>query len=88
MGARRGRLWRQVRPHLAAGLAGGLLSLVAYGLVLWAQTRGALAPIAALRESSVIVGAVIATVLFGERFARCPIAATPLVAAGVVLVTL
>jgi drug/metabolite transporter (DMT)-like permease len=86
--ARRGLLWRQVRPHLAAGLAGGLLSLAAYGLVLWAQTRGALAPIAALRESSVIVGAVIATVLFGERFGRWRIAATVLVVAGVVLVTL
>ncbi|MCW2793501.1 MAG: EamA-like transporter family protein [Nocardioides sp.] len=86
--ARRGRLWRQVRPHLLAGLAGGLLSLVAYGLVLWAQTRGALAPIAALRETSVIVGAVIGTVLFGERFGRWRIAATVLVAAGVVLITL
>ncbi|HEY6745833.1 MAG TPA: DMT family transporter [Mycobacteriales bacterium] len=86
--ARRGRLWPQVRPHLAAGSAGGLLSLAAYGLVLWAQTRGALAPIAALRESSVIVGAVIATVLFGERFGRWRIAATVLVATGVVLVTL
>ena len=86
--ARRGLLWRQVRPHLATGPAGGLLSLAAYGLVLWAQTRGALAPIAALRESSVIVGAVIATVLFGERFGRWRIAATVLVAAGVVLVTI
>jgi drug/metabolite transporter (DMT)-like permease len=86
--ARRGLLWRQVRPHLWAGLVGGLLSLTAYGLVLWAQTRGALAPIAALRESSVIVGAVIATVLFGERFGRWRIAATVLVAAGVVLVTI
>lgn len=86
--ARRGLLWRQVRPHLWAGLAGGLLSLAAYGLVLWAQTRGALAPIAALRESGVIVGAVIGTVLFGERFGRWRIAATMLVAAGVVLVTI
>ena len=86
--ARRGRLWGQVRPHLALGLLGGLLSLAAYALVLWAQTRGALAPVAALRESSVIVGAVIATVVFGERFGRWRIAATVLVAAGVVLVTL
>ncbi len=85
---RRGQLWRQVRPHLLAGLAGGILSLAAYGLVLWAQTRGALAPIAALRESSVVVGAVIGAVLFGERFGRWRIAATVLVAGGVVLVTL
>jgi drug/metabolite transporter (DMT)-like permease len=86
--ARRGRLWCRARPHLVAGLAGGLLSLTAYGLVLWAQTRGALAPIAALRESSVIVGAVIGTVVFGERFGRWRIAATVLVATGIILVTL
>src|SRR4029450_10831035 len=30
----RGRkLWAQTRPHLAAGIGGGVLSLVAYGLV-------------------------------------------------------
>jgi drug/metabolite transporter (DMT)-like permease len=86
--ARRGRLWGQLRPHLLAGLAGGLLSLTAYGLVLWAQTRGALAPIAALRETSVIVGAVIGAVVFGERFGPWRVAATVLVAGGVILVTL
>ena len=85
---RRRLLWGQVRPHLVAGLTAGALSLVAYGLVLWAQTRGALAPIAALRETSVIVGAVIGTVVFGERFGRWRITATVLVVAGVVLVTL
>jgi drug/metabolite transporter (DMT)-like permease len=85
--ARRGVLWRQARPHLLAGLSAGLLSLAAYALVLAAQTRGALAPIAALRETSVIVGAVIGAVLFGERFGRWRIAATVLVAVGVILVT-
>jgi drug/metabolite transporter (DMT)-like permease len=86
--ARRGRLWRQARPHLTAGLAAGGLSLIAYALVLWAQTRGALAPIAALRETSVIVGAVIGAVLFKERFGRWRIAATILIAGGVILINL
>jgi drug/metabolite transporter (DMT)-like permease len=86
--ARRARLAHEVRPHLLLGLLGGTLSLAAYGLVLWAQTRGALAPVAALRETSVVVGAVIGAVFFGERFGRWRIAATVLVAAGVVLVTL
>ncbi|MBL1117115.1 EamA family transporter [Streptomyces sp. 110] len=49
---RRGTLLRQLRPVAARGLLGGLLSVAAYGLVLWAQTRAELAPIAALRESS------------------------------------
>jgi drug/metabolite transporter (DMT)-like permease len=85
---RRGRLWQHMRPHLFAGLAGGVLALAAYGLVLWAQTRGPLAPIAALRETSVIIGAVIGAVVFHERFGRWRIAATVLVAAGVLLINL
>jgi drug/metabolite transporter (DMT)-like permease len=70
---------------LGSGLAAGALSVLAYGLVLWAQTRGDLAPIAALRETSVIFGAIIGTVAFRERFGRFRIAATVLVTAGIVL---
>jgi drug/metabolite transporter (DMT)-like permease len=73
------------RRVLVSGLAAGALAVLAYGLVLWAQTRGALAPIAALRETSVIFGAVIGTVVFREPFGRWRIAATVLVAAGVLL---
>ncbi|MGB6571198.1 MAG: hypothetical protein WBF20_05940, partial [Trebonia sp.] len=54
------------RRVLWSGLLAGGLSVLAYGLVLWAQTRGDLAPIAALRETSVIFGAVIGTVVFHE----------------------
>src|SRR5439155_27018018 len=86
--ARREKLWSQVRPHAVSGLTGGALSMVAYGLVLWAQTRGALAPIAALRETSVIFGAIIGTLVFREPFGRTRIAATVLVAAGIGLLTL
>ena len=84
--ARREKLWVQARPHLAAGLAGGVASIIAYGLVLWAQTRGALAPIAALRETSVIIGAIIGALVFRERFGRWRIVATVLVAGGVALI--
>jgi drug/metabolite transporter (DMT)-like permease len=85
----RGRkLFTQARPHLRAGLAGGVLSLAAYALVLWAQTHGALAPIAALRETSVIIGAVIAATVFHEPFGRWRITAAVLVAGGVLLISL
>jgi drug/metabolite transporter (DMT)-like permease len=82
---RRDVLLKQPRRILLAGLAAGALSVLAYGLVLWAQTRGALAPIAALRETSVIFGAIIATLVFREPFGRTRITATVLVAAGIVL---
>ncbi|MFG2959683.1 EamA family transporter [Streptomyces sp. NPDC048291] len=50
---RRGELLTAARPFAVLGLSGALLSVFAYGLVLWAQTRAELAPVAALRESSV-----------------------------------
>lgn len=82
---RRRKLWLQARPHMVVGLAGGVASIAAYGLVLWAQTRGALAPIAALRETSVIIGAIIGAAVFHERFGRWRIVATVLVAGGIVI---
>lgn len=76
-------LWRQIRPVWLIGVAGGAMSVAAYGLVLWAQTRGALAEVAALRESSIIAGALIGTLLFKESFGRARILATCAVAAGI-----
>jgi drug/metabolite transporter (DMT)-like permease len=67
---------------------GGALGWASYALVLWAQTRGALAAVAALRETSVVVAAVLGTLFFGERFGRRRIVATLLVAAGIVLLNL
>jgi drug/metabolite transporter (DMT)-like permease len=85
---RPGLLARQPPRVWLAGTGGGVLSLAAYALVLWAQTRGALAAIAALRETSIVVAAVIGSVCFHERFGRQRIAATVLVAGGIVLLNL
>ncbi|MFC9795897.1 EamA family transporter [Streptomyces sp. NPDC127584] len=81
--ARRAALLPQLRPYAARGLLGALLSVCAYGLVLWAQTRAPLAPVAALRESSIIVGAAIGAVLFKERFGGPRVAAAGLMAVGI-----
>lgn len=65
---RRGRrLPAAVRESAAAGLTGGAISIAAYTIVLWAQTSGALAPIAALRETSIVFGALIGAAFLGER---------------------
>jgi drug/metabolite transporter (DMT)-like permease len=71
---------------LAAG--SGAMAMLAYGLVLWAQAHGALAAVAALRESSVVVAAVLGVVIFREPLGRVRIAASVAVAAGVVLLAL
>ncbi|MBE8473927.1 EamA family transporter [Streptomyces justiciae] len=79
----RGQLLAELRPFAAVGLLGAALSVAAYGLVLWAQTKAELAPIAALRESSIIVGAAIGAVFFKERFGAPRIVAAGLLVAGI-----
>jgi drug/metabolite transporter (DMT)-like permease len=74
--------WRVVR----IGLLAGLVSLVAYGAVLWAQTEAPLGEVAALRETSVITGAAIGAVMLKERFGARRVAAAALVAAGILLI--
>ena len=83
---RRRQLWDQPLTLRLRGLLAGALSLLAYGLVLWAQTRGQLAPVAALRETSVIFGAIIGTVFFKEQFGRRRVIAAVIVAAGILLI--
>ncbi|MFE5094712.1 EamA family transporter [Streptomyces sp. NPDC056638] len=80
---RRAELLPALGPFAVRGLLGAALSVTAYGLVLWAQTRAALAPIAALRESSIIVGAAIGTLFFKERFGAPRIAAAGLMVVGI-----
>ena len=81
-------LLARMRERLPVGLAAGALSLTAYGLVIWAQRRGALAVVAALRETSVLVAAVIGGVAFGERFGRRRVVAAGFITAGIVLLNL
>jgi drug/metabolite transporter (DMT)-like permease len=82
---RRGELAAQLRPVAARGLTAGALSVLAYGLVLWAQTRAPLAPVAALRESSIIAGAAIGALFFKERFGTPRVAASVLMVGGIAL---
>ncbi|WP_406727152.1 DMT family transporter [Streptomyces sp. GD-15H] len=79
----RGGTTALLRPYAALGLLGAALSVTAYALVLWAQTRAPLAPVAALRESSIIVGAGIGALFFRERFGAPRIAAAGLLVVGI-----
>lgn len=87
--ARRGpALLTTLRPLYGRGLAGGLLSLLAYGLVVWAQSRGDLSTIAALRETSIVFGALIGAVVFRERLGHRRITASLTVLAGIAVLQL
>jgi drug/metabolite transporter (DMT)-like permease len=84
----RGRLDRRLLPDVPAGLTAGGISVLAYGIVVWAQTHGPLALVSALRETSVISAALIATLLFKEPFARRRLLPSIAVVLGIVLIAL
>ncbi|MDP6564616.1 MAG: EamA family transporter [Alphaproteobacteria bacterium] len=71
--------------HWRGGLAGGVLSTVAYGLVIWAMSQTPLALVTSLRETSVIIAAGIGTLVLGEPFGRRRILAACLVVLGIAL---
>jgi len=55
------------RGQHALGVAAGMISLVGYGIVLWAQTKAPLGVVSALRETGVIWAALIGVLIFKER---------------------
>ncbi|WP_079203533.1 EamA family transporter [Pseudomonas sp. CC6-YY-74] len=79
-------LGRHARQHWRMSVFGGLTYCAAYALVLWAMTLENVAKIAALRESSVIIGAVIATLLFKEPFGHRRLIAAITVTLGIILI--
>jgi len=68
------------------GAAAAALSMLAYGLVIWAQTRAPLTLVSALRETSVISAALIAALVFREPVARRRILPAIAVAIGILLI--
>jgi drug/metabolite transporter (DMT)-like permease len=77
-----------VKRSGARGAVGGLMATFGYSLVLWAYSLGAVAPIAALRETSTILAALIGTILLGEPFGARRVAAAAVVAIGIVTLNL
>lgn len=80
-----GRFDRRV---IVAGLIGGGCAAVAYGLVLYVKTFAPLGAVSAVRESSVIIAALIGVVVFGERPWRGRLIAAGFVAVGIVFLAL
>jgi drug/metabolite transporter (DMT)-like permease len=74
--------------HAPLGLLGGLLSLLSYGAVVWAQSLGSLALVSALRETSVLFAGAIGALFFAERFSRLRMAVTAVAVGGIVLLQL
>lgn len=80
-------LWKPVVDQpLAVGtsLVGGLVSLAAYGIVIWALQSGAMGTVSALRETSVVFAVLIGRVFLRESVSAARWLACVVVAAGAV----
>lgn len=77
-----------LRPHLARGISVGILSAVAYSVVLWAMTVAPAALVAAVRETSILFAALIGRGLLGESISRFRWFGVALTFAGLVAVRL
>ncbi len=70
------------------GLVGGAMVMASYGTALWAMTRAPIGAVAALRETSVLFGTLIAVAFMGERFNPTRLLATLTIFAGLVAMRL
>ncbi|MFC3111041.1 EamA family transporter [Undibacterium arcticum] len=75
------------RSHWRIGMIAGMLSVGAYGISLWAMTRLPMAPVAALRETSVIFASLIGVISLKEKFSLPRFAAACSVAVGIIVLT-
>ncbi|WP_419809004.1 EamA family transporter [Sphingomonas sp.] len=65
-GLTRGRLFADLRAQWRPGAAAGTLSVVTYGLALWALSLGPTAPLAALRETGMVTALILSVAFLGE----------------------
>jgi drug/metabolite transporter (DMT)-like permease len=68
------------------GLTGGALQFGSYGVALWAMTVAPIAVVAALRETSVLFGALIAVLILREPLRAARVLAAALIVAGLVMI--
>jgi drug/metabolite transporter (DMT)-like permease len=76
-----GRYWRQ-------GFAGGVGTTASYGLALWAMTIAPIAVVAALRETSIVFGTVIAALVLREHVGARRVISACVIACGAAILRL
>lgn len=78
----RGAYFRYAGQRWRYGLAGGMCSVLSYGLSVWAMAHAPISLVAALRETSVIFGMILGVWYLKERFSPLRALSVLLVVAG------
>ena len=86
---RRGRdLPGLMRPELKSGAIASIFGLASYGFALFAYANAAVGPMSALRETSVVIGAILAAVVLKEGFGKRRIALSVVLVGGLIAMRL
>ena len=81
---------RQVTGHILPqwkkGTLGGVCTFASYSLALWAMTQAPIAPVAALRETSIIFSAILAVLFLKENISPLRYVSIIIVALGAIII--
>ena len=75
-----------VRPGIATAMVGGLVSLLAYAMVIYAMNEAPLGAVSALRETSVLFALLIGSAFIGETLTARRILACVVIASGTLII--
>jgi drug/metabolite transporter (DMT)-like permease len=86
--ARRGTgFFKAPANEVLKSVGGGVISIAAYGAIIWAMQASPMGAVSALRETSVVFAALLGAAFLGERLTMQRIVACCIIAAGAVFVS-
>ncbi|MBT2340011.1 MULTISPECIES: DMT family transporter [Pseudomonas] len=86
IGLRDARSLFAIRPGLLTALVGGLVSLLAYAIVIFAMNQAPMGAVSALRETSVLFAALIGYLFLGEALTARRLLACAVMAGGIFII--
>lgn len=85
VGVRGQTAFRAPGREIVRAAAGGIVALLAYGMIIWALKFGEMGPVSALREISVVFAAIIGRLFLNEKLTTHRIVACIVIAVGAAL---
>jgi drug/metabolite transporter (DMT)-like permease len=82
------RVFTPMARHWMIGLGGGAMQVLSYGIAIWAMTVAPIALVAALRETSVLFGIILAIVFLKEPLLMPRVVAAAMIVGGLILIRL
>ncbi len=76
------QFWRSAPRELLKSAGGGAVSVIAYGIVVWAMAHGPMGPVSAMRETSALFAVVLGCLFLQEKFTLQKSLAALLIVAG------